>query len=445
MMYQLSLVSGWLPPLITTTGFLALAWVLLHWPRRVWWSLPIVFAGAVAVLVGVSFWWQLPQKLHGTWPRSFFMWAAFPVVAVVAAVVTWRRGRLGHHLVSMVAVILLTACAADRVDIYYGAFPTIGDALGAPLPGELAQPFSMHQLVTRTGLPQTGVVFPLRIAGTVSHFAARSAYVWLPPIWFAHPRPRLPALELVGGSPSFGATWFYGGEGVRTLDAYANTHQGRGPIVVVADQNGSILGDTECVDGPQGRADTYISVDVVRTIDRLFSVRPGPRAWTIAGYSAGGTCALITAVRHPNTYGAFGDFSGDQRPNNGPWNTTLANLFGGSITLARTYDPARLLHTHRYPRLLAWFEIGRQDAAYRRTGMQQLAALARRSGAHVIFITPSGSHTFYFWQHCLQTALPSFIHATSPTTRRSRGHSDSHLLLAEAHIATEPPNQWQRV
>jgi hypothetical protein len=417
---RLSLVSGVLPWAIATVGFAAFVFVLIKWPRRVWWSVPIVFVAVVALLFGISSWLRLPEKLHGTWPPSFFAWSAFPVVAVVAGVVTWPRGRLGHRAVSVLAVVLLTAFAADRVDMYYGALPTIGDALAATLPGEVAQPFVLqHLAVTRTRVPTTGVVFPLRIPPTVSHFAARSAYVWLPPIWFTNPRPHLPALELVGGAPSFGPSWLYGGGAIRTLDAYAAVHQGRGPVVVFADQNGSFLGDTECVDGPRGHADTYISVDVVRTIDRLFSVRPGPSSWTIAGFSSGGTCALTVALRHPNTYGAFGDFSGDPSPNTG--SSTLQSLFGGSVTLARSYDPATLLRTHHYPRLLAWFETGEQDSSYRLAGMNDLAVLARKAGAPAVLVTPPGSHTFYFWQRCLQGALPYFVYETSRPSQAGAG------------------------
>ena len=252
-MDHLSLISGVVPWVIGILGFASFAVVLARWPRRAWWNVPITFIAAIALLVGISYWWQLPSKLHGTWPRSFFAWSACPLVAGVAAVVTWRRGRLAHRVVSIVAVVMLTAFAADRVNIYYGALPTVGDALGAPVPGEVARSIPMLHATTPGPLPATGMVFPLHIPGVVSHFHARSEYVWLPPIWFSHPRPRLPALELVSGSPSFSGDWLRGGQAVATLDAYAKEHDGWGPIVVVADQNGSFTGDTECVDGPRGR------------------------------------------------------------------------------------------------------------------------------------------------------------------------------------------------
>jgi Putative esterase len=412
-MDRLSLVSGPLPWVLGTAGFVLLALVCTRWPRRIWWTVPITFAAALALLIGISYWWQLPQKLHGTWPRSFFVWSAFPILAIVAGCVAWARGRGYHRVASVLAVVLLTAFAADRVNIYYGALPTVGDALGAPLPGQVAPRVSLRHEAVQRALPATGVVFPLRIMGTVSHFRARSDYVWLPPVWFSHPRPALPALELIGGSPSFSADWLRGGGAIGTLDAYAKTHDGWGPIVVVADQNGSFTGDTECVNGPRGQADTYVSVDVVRSVDRLFHVAPGPRRWAIAGYSAGGTCALTLALKHPTVYGAFADFSGDLRPNAGPYSTTLRELFGGSAALASAYDPASFLEHSRYPGLFAWFETGRQDAPKRVTAARELAGLARRAGAHVVSLSPPGNHSFYFWQACLQAALPSLVAATT--------------------------------
>ncbi|HEY5013245.1 MAG TPA: alpha/beta hydrolase-fold protein [Acidimicrobiia bacterium] len=416
-MYQVSLISGVLPWVIGTIAFASFAVVLARWPRRLWWSIPVAFVVAVGLLIAISWSVQLPRKLHGTWPRSFFAWSAAPIVAVVATILAWRDSRIGHRVAGVLAIAFLIVFAADRVDVYYGALPTVGAALRVPLPGELATAVPFRPTTTQTRAPATGVVFSLRIPGTVSHFRARPAYVWLPPVWFSRPRPRLPALELVAGSPSFPGDWLYGGQAVRTLDAYAKTHHGRGPIVVVADQNGSFLGDTECVDGPRGRADTYISVDVIRSADRLFGVAPGPRSWTIAGYSAGGTCALVVALRHPTVYGAFGDFSGDPRPNTGPWSSTLHDLFGGSLTLSTQYNPFALLRTRHYRNLLAWFDTGRRDAAYRVAGMRQLALLARRAGAHVIEQAPPGSHTFYFWQQSLQAALPSLLAATTHPAR----------------------------
>lgn len=439
-MYQVSLISGVFPWVIGTIAFASFAVVLARCPRRLWWSIPVTFVVAVGSLIAISWSLQLPQKLHGTWPRSFFAWSAVPIVAVVATILAWRHSRIGHRVAGVLAVAFLIAFAADRVNMYYGALPTVGAALRVPLPGELATPVPLQPSTTQTRLPATGVVFSLHIPGTVSHFQARPAYIWLPPVWFSHPRPRLPALELVAGSPSFPTDWLYGGQAVRTLDAYAKTHHGRGPIVVVADQNGSFLGDSQCVNGPRGRADTYISVDVVRTADRLFRVAPGPRSWTIAGYSAGGTCALVVALRHPTVYGAFGDFSGDPRPNTGPWNTTLHDLFGGSLALSTEYNPYALLRTTHYPKLFAWFETGRHDAAYRVAGMQQLALLARRAGADVVLHTPPGSHTFYFWQQSLQAALPSLLAATTHTARLVAVHTQRvhPIVLAAMPAASEP-------
>src|SRR5436305_1264600 len=103
----------------------------------------------------------------------------------------------------------------------------------------------MYQLSLISGaLPW--LIGTIGFAAFTSHFHARPAFVWLPPIWFSHPHPRLPALELVAGAPSFPGDWLRGAGALDTLNSYARTHHGWGPIAVVADQNGSFLGDTEC-------------------------------------------------------------------------------------------------------------------------------------------------------------------------------------------------------
>lgn len=420
---RLSLVSGLAPWLLGAGGFAALTVVLTRWPRRRWWAAPVAFVASVALLVGVSSSWQLPRRLHGTWPRTFFVWCALPLVALVATAVSWRHARIRHHVAGFLAIVLLAGFAADRVDAFYGAVPTVGDLLGVPLPGEISGPLRLASAGTGPTLPATGVVFPITIPGITSHFQARTGYVWLPPIWFSRPRPRLPALELITGAPGVLDLWLRGAHAVRTLNAYADSHHGWGPIVVVADPNGSLLGDTECVNGPRGRADTYMSVDVIRFIDQRFGVLAGPRSWAVAGYSAGGTCALVLALRHPATYAAFGDFSGDPRPTLGSWPATLAGLFGGSVVRAQMYDPSWLLRHERVPGLLAWFETGQHDAAFRLTAMRQLAALARRAGAHAVVVSRPGTHSLYFWSHCLQSAVPALLAAAAHAAPRTEaGH-----------------------
>ena len=56
--------------------------------------------------------------------------------------------------------------------------------------------------------------------------------------------------------------------------------------------HGSFLSDTECVDGPRGNAETYLTVDVPRFAAARLGAERRPATWGIAGFSEGGTCAV---------------------------------------------------------------------------------------------------------------------------------------------------------
>src|SRR5205807_1757987 len=109
---------------------------------------------------------------------------------------------------------------------------------------------------------QHGLVERVRIAGVVSGFRARSAQVYLPPAWFAVPRPALPVIELLHGTPGMPEDWTRAGLADVIADHWAALHGGWAPIIVMPDINGSFTADTECVDGREGRAETYVAVDV---------------------------------------------------------------------------------------------------------------------------------------------------------------------------------------
>ena len=86
--------------------------------------------------------------------------------------------------------------------------------------------------------------------------------MYLPPAWFAHPRPALPVLELLHGTPGSPNDWTRGASIDVLVDRWAARHGGRAPIVIMPDVNGGFLADTECADGVAGNAETYLVVDV---------------------------------------------------------------------------------------------------------------------------------------------------------------------------------------
>src|SRR5690606_33522021 len=117
-------------------------------------------------------------------------------------------GRVG----ALPAALLVTAAPLQWQTAAYGAFPTVRSAMQLPAPNEVpfAQVAAREQVVAAppgqplsavwrppAGLPATGVVAEVPIPATASGFAARPAWLYLPPAYLARPRAQLPVLVLL--------------------------------------------------------------------------------------------------------------------------------------------------------------------------------------------------------------------------------------------------------
>jgi S-formylglutathione hydrolase FrmB len=237
-----------------------------------------------------------------------------------------------------------------------------------------------------------------------SGFAHRDAVVYLPPVWFTSPRPTLPVIMMLTGTPSLVSDWTRAAHADQIADDYAAHHHGWAPILVFPDPNGSNLGDTECVDSPQGHAETYLTQDVPADVVALFG--SAPPQWAVAGLSEGGMCAALLTTRHPEVFSAFADFSGEPGPVVGHNKAaTMRLLFGGSKEAWRDHDPLTLLGRRSFDGHAAWFEVGADDrgplAAARR-----LEAAAIKAGMTTRLVVRSGRHNFTFWSDAFRHALP---------------------------------------
>lgn len=173
----------------------------------------------------------------------------------------------------------------------------------------------------------------------------------------------------------------------------------------MVDANGAAFSDTECVDGPLGNADTYLSADVPKFVRDRLGGSTQASAWGVIGYSEGGTCALDLALRHPDQFSAFVDLAGDLGPNLGNHKKTLHSLFRGSDSVSASYDPITLMHTNHYPGTHGWFAAGIGDG-HKRGALRQLAEVARHANIDVSEHIYAGSHDFGFVTHALGEAVP---------------------------------------
>jgi S-formylglutathione hydrolase FrmB len=407
---NVSLVSGWLPLVVEV---LAVAALVLsfdvrtgRWRHQLAVGVPVA-AGVTAVVALVL---TLASLVPDDFSWSAYLWGFTLALAVCSALLGWR-GAAGWRKVAMVAAAVLTLAATlGSVNREADSFPTVGRLVTGDPENVVGTPQlrAIKEQVLITGhLPAQGVVITATIPPTVSHFSTRPAYVYLPPAWFAKVTPSLPTLILLPGEPGSASDWSSDGDADNTADAFAQDHHGLAPIIVMPDPNGYQTIDTECVNSKFGNAETYLVDDVPAFARREFGASSAPGSLAIGGLSAGGTCSIMLALRHPTVFPTFATYSGFASPQY--QETTLAEtidtLFGGSEDRFAAHDPVQLLRNGHFDGMAGWFEVGDQDQEPLEAAHNLQPAALRAGIATCIAVRPGG-HDFDLWSQALVDSFP---------------------------------------
>ena len=236
-------------------------------------------------------------------PRSFYVWLGVAVLALGMAVVGWRSGPVWRRLSSILAILLTVAMAGLLVNGHYQYYPTLASLLGqeARFQTGLDQLDGLRDAARASGrLPANGVTVEVAIPGTESGFEGATPSCYLPPAWFADPPPALPVLVLAPGVPSQTSDWTRGGDADGTADAFAAANGGKAPILAMIDTNGSIDADTECVDGPSGKVETYVVKDVPAYLRSQFGASTRPGRWPSAACRPAGRAPCSVGAAQPH-------------------------------------------------------------------------------------------------------------------------------------------------
>ncbi|MFI5583745.1 alpha/beta hydrolase [Amycolatopsis sp. NPDC051758] len=236
----------------------------------------------------------------------------------------WKRKRLWRSATILLAVVLVVLTTGLTGNMIGGFFPTVGSVLGTGAYD--AQGTDAEAAQNGEGLEDlrvTGAARGHRGKGTVVHMKVtgrrtqltRDVTVYLPPLYFdaAYQGLRFPAVEWIPNYPSGPEVFTSGYQMPEQLDAAIAKHALPQAVVIVPDPTGvpKIGHDTECVDEVDGTAnDTYLTADLRDWALQKLGVSPNRRAWTIAGWSSGGFCAMNLATRHPQWYGQAVSVSG---------------------------------------------------------------------------------------------------------------------------------------
>jgi S-formylglutathione hydrolase FrmB len=380
-------------------------------PERRWLrlTLPLLLAAVAALVGAIAFALRVTGTVTDAYPPSFAVWVGAALAALGGCPLVLRQAGAGpaapwRRAAALVAVPLTLVGGFMLIDQEYGIWPQVGDVLDHS--GALRGQQALHDLGARGGVPQQGVIVELDAPATRSHFAHRPGVVFLPPAYFGAARATLPVLVMLVGAPGTPINWLKSGHAQRTDDAYAAGHHGVAPVLVVVDQNGSATGDTECVNGPRGNAETYLAQDVPAFITGTLHLRHDPSRWGVVGFSEGGTCALDLVLGYPRTYRHAVDFGGDTRPNLGnPQHTRLA-LYGGSVAAQQAHDPFTLLARRHYRGVTVWFGAGREDVRGIAVGTR-LAAATIKAGIPTHRFVGIDGHNWQFASDALARIFPA--------------------------------------
>ncbi|GAB5898310.1 alpha/beta hydrolase [Mycolicibacterium mageritense] len=374
----MSLTSGWIPVTLQVLALVALVVGVGRRPGVPWvrWLTialltGVLFAVAVRVFVRYQGWSEKAASV------STVVWVVVTGFAAAVMVLAWRGGLWWRRIVSALAVVLAVLCSLAELNISTGYFPTVHAlwqrATGSEPPQWIDED-ALTAMRQSGAQPTRGTMVWIETPKDASGFGHRRELVYLPPAWFrSDPPPRLPAIMAIGAEFSHPSDWPESGGARKTLDEFAAFHHGTTPVVVFPDSTGTFDNDTECVNGPRGNAADHLTQDVRPYVVSHFGVSPDPANWGLVGWSSGGTCASMLAVRNPELFSAFVALDGQLGPNSGTREQTIARLFGGDAAAWAAFDPRTIIEKHgRYDNTSAWLGVSEQTPTVHRAAGKPL-------------------------------------------------------------------------
>ncbi len=343
-----------------------------------------LFLRSVEGISLINVWWLLGAVL-------------VTVILIGVCVAVIRRHHRWWLVLLLPATLAATvASAAFAVNYELGWVSTVGKLFGVP-PFDVGTP---AQLANPTGKWPRGQVIETTIPGTTSGVGDHFAMVYLPPQYFDDPTATFPVVYALHGTPGVEDPR---GEDAGPYDIFVNAEADNPaqaaaaagqPVVVIAPVVSPMSKDTECVDGPMGNWQTYLSVDVPAWAGQYPRLRTGSQDTAIGGFSMGGTCAQVTALRLPDQFSSAGNLSGFTKASNEAGD---AALFGSGSPAA--YDSSAIIANDPAAKSVAlWLGVGADDDPELVADMSSFAKAAQADGMTVEYTTYAGGHTFDVWR-----------------------------------------------
>jgi Putative esterase len=379
---------------------------------------------------------------------------ALTVVSVALTVWLWprlaRRGvlwilaRLGMILLSQLSLVLVVAL---MINSYGDFYPTWGDLVGggnqqvafgqttggagngntavSSRPDGLITLDASSDLSRYPNLPsgpadQVGQTTSVHIHGLRTRISDH-AFVYLPPQYFqpAYAHTAFPVITSYTGFPGEIETSM---DHLKTIQQFASLEQNgqvQPTILVLISQNVSDPRDTDCLNVPHGaQVETFLTTDYVTAMRATYRVTGDPHGWGLEGYSEGGTCALVNAMRYPKLFTVVGDLGGDYADVE---DSQTGNLFGPKGSEARTallnqYNMGWRLQHLPVPDIQVLLATSAKESDYKAT--KQFLTEVRAPMSATPMLLKTGGHNFGTWN---QEQGPAMIwmseHMSPPTAQ----------------------------
>ncbi|QGF23840.1 alpha/beta hydrolase [Raineyella fluvialis] len=243
-----------------------------------------------------------------------------------------------------------------------------------------------------------GQYLSVTISGSTSGIS-QMALVWLPPSYQSHPNRFYPVLFGFTGSPGSPLTYKDKLNVGNMISSLQGDKQLREAIVVVPTTFPG-NNDTECTNFSQGsdqaQWETFIDSDVRNWALTNLRAETTADAWATVGYSAGGYCAPMLAVRHPDHYARAIAMSGYFAPEwgKGPQHRPVNDP---------TYDLSAVVKSTK-PKVDIWAYAARDD----KTSMTALTEFQKAVHVPTTLTTTlqeSGGHQWGVWMQGLPAGL----------------------------------------
>lgn len=332
-------------------------------------------------------------------------------LAAATALVMWRHRRRAVDAVKVVVVLLVSnVVLLGSVFLYLNVsnawYPTLADLVQGPQPvaeshlgaRDPGKPLG-HQQLSRTdarrlpALPQPGQRVQHLEVPTADGLRRWRVDVVLPAGYFdpANAHRAYPVLLAAHGVPGSLPVW-QGRMSIAALTDPLVAHHEVQPFIAVLPAVTPGL-DSECVMGPDGatQMEQWLVRDVPTQVRAQFRVIPQRTAWAWLGYSAGGWCAAMMPMVHPDSFSAGIVLGGYFRPWWGPAKPPADQ----ADDLARRLDLVEVARRAR-PRVALYVQTAKDDKSSWPTTKLFLGRVHAPT-AVTAEVNQRGGHTFNLW------------------------------------------------